>query len=99
MELAFGQRKHKYQVDVLALAEVIGIGKSQKDSLESWRPHGHPSETILLTAVAFLSPATAATINFCGDQRGACRIKPQVRAEFTTGVGGFDAVSGRHYIR
>lgn len=43
-------------------------------------------ETIMLTAVTFLSSGTAATINFCGDQRGRFPLNRQVRADFTTGV-------------
>ena len=43
-------------------------------------------ETILLTAVTFLSSGTTTTINFCGDQRGKFPLNRQVTADFTMGV-------------
>ena len=43
-------------------------------------------ETILLTAVTFLNPGAATTINFCGDQQTKFPLDRQVRADFTTGV-------------
>jgi len=43
-------------------------------------------QTIPFTAVTFLNPGTATTINFCGDQRVEFPEGRQVRADFTTGV-------------
>jgi hypothetical protein len=43
-------------------------------------------ETIMLTAVTFLNPGTATTINFCGDQRRKFVVDHDVRADFNTGV-------------
>jgi hypothetical protein len=43
-------------------------------------------ETISLTAVTFLSPGTATTLNFCGDQQEKFPVGDDVRADFSTGV-------------
>lgn len=43
-------------------------------------------ETIVFTAVTFLNPGTATTINFCGDQREEFPENRQVRADFTSGI-------------
>jgi len=41
---------------------------------------------IVFTAVTFLNPGTATTINFCGDQRQEFPENRQVKADFTTGI-------------
>lgn len=43
-------------------------------------------ETIPLTAVTFLNPGTATTLNFCGDQQEKFPVGSDVRADFSTGV-------------
>lgn len=43
-------------------------------------------ETIMLTSVTFLSSGTAATINFCGDQREEFPVDHDVQVDFNTGV-------------
>ena len=39
-----------------------------------------------VTAVTLVSPGTATTINFCGDQRAQFPMDHSVRADFNTGV-------------
>jgi hypothetical protein len=48
--------------------------------------HDVTGQTIQSTAVTFLDPGTATTVNFCGDQHLRFPVNSFVRADFNTGA-------------
>jgi len=48
--------------------------------------HDITGKTIMVTAVTFLNPGTATTVNFCGDQHDRFPVNSVAQADFNTGV-------------